>query len=274
MKKFWRIGISVLAFLFIFSTATACNANNNRMEKIKSSGKLILYTNAAFPPYEFLGNNGNIEGIDIDLGQEISAHLGASLEVNNAEFDGIISAIASGKADLGIAGFTITDERKQQVDFSDAYADSVQYMILPEQSTIQNLEDLKGKSVGTQTGTTGYLFVDDANRLGELKDQPSNLKPYQTPTDAMVSLTEQKLDAVVVDELTAKVLAKEHPGFKAIPFAKRDGTQIKEEFAVAIPKGNQELLNEVNEVIRDFKESGKLEASHQKYEAMFLENVN
>ena len=191
--------------------------------------------------------------------------LGVTLEVNNANFDGIVSAIASGKGDVGIAGITITDERSQRVDFSEPYIESVQYVILPQGSDIQVLEDLSAKTVGAQTGTTEYLYLDDQNRSGLMTEQPCNLLAYQTPTDAMVALSEGKLDAVVVDQLVAEQLAKSQPNFTVIPLITASGEQVKEECGVAVAKGNEDLLAVINQVIEQMKSDGSIDQYFVEY---------
>ena len=265
MKLFRKLAAISLAVVMVVLTFSGCSSSQNKMQQIRESGKLVMYTNAAFPPYEFLGENGEITGVDVEIGKAIAEELGVTLEVNNANFDGIVSAIASGKGDVGIAGITITDERSQRVDFSEPYIESVQYLILSQDSEIQVLEDLASKTVGAQTGTTGYLYLDDQNRDGLMTDQPCNLLAYQTPTDAMVALSEGKLDAVVVDQLVAEQLAKSQPNFIAIPLITASGEQVKEECGVAVAKGNEDLLAVINQVIEQMKSDGSIDQYFVEY---------
>ncbi len=264
MRLFRKMAAISLAVVMVVLTCSGCSSSQNKMQQIQESGKLVMYTNAAFPPYEFLGANGEITGVDVEIGRAIADELGVTLEVNNANFDGIVSAIASGKGDVGIAGITITDERSQRVDFSEPYI-SVQYVILPQGSDIQVLEDLSAKTVGAQTGTTGYLYLDDQNRSGLMTEQPCNLLAYQTPTDAMVALSEGKLDAVVVDQLVAEQLAKSQPNFTAIPLITASGEQVKEECGVAVAKGNEDLLAVINQVIEQMKSDGSIDQYFVEY---------
>ncbi len=265
MRLFRKMAAISLAVVMVVLTCSGCSSSQNKMQQIQESGKLVMYTNAAFPPYEFLGANGEITGVDVEIGRAIADELGVTLEVNNANFDGIVSAIASGKGDVGIAGITITDERSQRVDFSEPYIESVQYVILPQGSDIQVLEDLSAKTVGAQTGTTGYLYLDDQNRSGLMTEQPCNLLAYQTPTDAMVALSEGKLDAVVVDQLVAEQLAKSQPNFTAIPLITASGEQVKEECGVAVAKGNEDLLAVINQVIEQMKSDGSIDQYFVEY---------
>jgi len=263
----------VLAAVVLAATFVAgCGKNSSgQLDAIKKAGEISIFTNPTFPPYEFLGKDGAIVGVDIDIAQRVADKLGVKLNVKNAEFDGIIAAIASGKADMGISGFTINEERKQKVDFSVPYVDSVQYLILPEASPIKVLEDLAGKNIGGQQGTTGYLLVEDEINKGVLKDAGVTLKPYNNAPDAVVNLKEGRLAAVVIDELVAQQLAKNNPGYIAIPLKFKSGSPVTEQFGVAIAKGNGALLEVVNEVIKGMLDDGSLKAAFAKYEKMASE---
>lgn len=267
-KKVVALGLCLLMPIMAFS---GCGSNKNLLESIKNSGKLTVYTNAPFPPYEFLGKNGEIVGVDIEIGQAIADELGVTLDVHNADFDGLVSAVASGKGDIAIAGITVTDERSQRVDFSESYFKGAQSLVVPENSDIHTLEDLASKSAGAQTGSTGYLYVEDENNGGILNDNPCNLRAYQTPTDAMMALREGKLDAVVVDELVADQLASSQPGMKSIPLVKADGTRAEESYAIATAKGNEDLLIIINQVIEKMKSEGLINQYFTKYSNMISE---
>lgn len=269
LKKTLSVFVAVLAGVAVLSGCSGKKAG--QVESIKKSGEMSMFTNPTFPPYEFLGEDGAIIGVDIAIGQAIADKLGVKLTVKNAEFDGIIAAIASGKADMGISGFTINEERKQKVNFSVPYVDSVQYLIIPEDSAIKVLEDISGKAIGGQQGTTGYLLVEDAINKGVLKDTKTELKPYNSAPDAVVNMKAGRIQAVVIDELVAQQLAKNNPGYKAIPLVYKDGNPVTEQFGVAIAKGNDELLKIVDEVILGMKKDGSLKAAFEKYEKIAAE---
>jgi polar amino acid transport system substrate-binding protein len=245
-----------LAFVLVFGLS-ACGGGGgsdsesaaSKVDAIKEAGEFVVYTNAEFAPYEYLGENGEIVGSDIELAQAIADELGVELKVENAAFDGLVASIASGKGDACISGVTITDERKGQVDFSTPYESSIQYMVLPEDSTAQVVEDLAGMNIGVQTGTTGQMFVEDDINTGVLKGTDAQFKPYNSAPIAMEDLKNGRLDAVVIDEQVALQLANQNEGYKAVAMNYENGDPVGEEFGVAIQKGNDDLLEVINAVI-------------------------
>ena len=228
--------------------------------KIKEKGKLVVYTNPEFPPYEYVGENGKIDGAEIEIVNEIAARLGVKAEIVSAEFDSIIGSVSTGKADLGASGFTINEERKQVVSFSDPFVISVQYLIVPENSPYKTIEDLAGKKIGGQNGTTGFMMVEDCIKSGLLKDTKSEAKSFNTAPDAVVAMKAGQIDAVVIDDLVAKSLAKKNPGYKAIALVTKEGNglDLPEEFGMIVKKGNEDLLEVINIVIKDMITDGSL----------------
>lgn len=257
MKAFWKLLAMMLTIVIILVGFSGCSTNTqNLLEEIQESGSLIMYTNATFPPYEFLEENNEIVGVDVEIGRAIANQLNVSLEVNDANFDELIDAIVDGKGDIAIAAIGITEERAERVDFSEPYVQSVQYLVIPNDSDIQVVEDLGGKTVGAQAGTMGYRYLEDQNNSGLLKGHACKLNPYQTPTDMMTALNEGKLDAVVVDELVAQQLVDSQVGFQAMALYTADGRRAEEAYAVVIPKGNDNLMGEINQVIEQMKAGG------------------
>ena len=228
--------------------------------KIKAKGKIVVYTNPEFPPYEYMGANGQIDGAEIEIVNKIAEKLGVKAEIVSAEFDSIIGSVSTGKADLGASGFTINDERKQVVSFSDPFVISVQYLIIPENSPYKTIEDLAGKKIGGQNGTTGFMMVEDCIKSGLLKDTKAEAKSFNTAPDAVVAMKAGQIDAVVIDDLVAKSLAKKNPGYKAIAMVTKEGKglDLPEEFGMIVNKGNEDLLDVINEVIKDMITDGSL----------------
>lgn len=262
MKKILAV---LLAAVMGVSALAGCSGSKSQLEKIESSGTLTVYTNAEFPPYEYVGEGGEIIGVDVEIGKKIAEKIGVELEVKNTKFDGIVAGVTSGKADLGIAGITVTEERQQQVDMSHAYVESIQYLVVPEDSDLSSMADLAGKTVGGQTGTTGYMAVEDEINKGSLKDKNSEIKPFDSAPVAMQDLIKGGIDAVVIDELVAIEIANANPGYKAVPLTYDDGEPVKEQFAVAVKKGNEDLLEIVNEVIDELVESGQIDTWIDQY---------
>ena len=215
-------------------------------------GKLVMVTNAEFPPYEFHDQNA-IVGIDVEIAGAIAEQLGLELEIEDIAFDSIIPEIVSGKADIGAAGMTVTEDRKQNVDFSDTYAHATQVIIVKEDSEIKGVADLEGKIMGVQQGTTGDIYVS-----GDYGDEA--VERYAKGMEAVQALAQGKVDAVVIDGEPAKQYIKEVEGLKII-----DESYTDEDYAIAIKKGNTAMVEAVNTALAELKSEGKLDEIVAKY---------
>ena len=215
-------------------------------------GKLVMVTNAEFPPYEFHDQNA-IVGIDVEIAGAIADRLGLELEIEDIAFDSIIPEIVSGKADIGAAGMTVTEDRKQNVDFSDTYAHATQVIIVKEDSEIKGVADLEGKIMGVQQGTTGDIYVS-----GDYGD--AAVERYAKGMEAVQALAQGKVDAVVIDGEPAKQYIKEVEGLKII-----DESYTDEDYAIAIKKGNTAMVEAVNAALAELKSEGKLDEIVAKY---------
>ena len=215
-------------------------------------GKLVMVTNAEFPPYEFHDQNA-IVGIDVEIAGAIAEQLGLELEIEDIAFDSIIPEIVSGKADIGAAGMTVTEDRKQNVDFSDTYAHATQVIIVKEDSEIKGVADLEGKIMGVQQGTTGDIYVS-----GDYGD--ASVERYAKGMEAVQALAQGKVDAVVIDGEPAKQYIKEVEGLKII-----DESYTDEDYAIAIKKGNTAMVEAVNAALAELKSEGKLDEIVAKY---------
>ena len=218
-----------------------------------TGGKLIMVTNAEFPPYEF-HEGGDIVGIDADIARAIADELGMELEIEDIAFDSIIPELTSGKADFAMAGMTVNETRKQSVDFSDTYAKASKKVIVKSDSDIATPDDLKGKIVGVQLGTTGDIYVSDLEADG------TTVERYNKGFEAIQALGQGKIDAVVIDGEPAKVFVEQTEGLKILEDSFTD-----EEYAIAVKKGNTELLDKINGALKNLNESGKLDEIVAKY---------
>lgn len=216
-----------------------------------AGGKLVMVTNAEFPPYEYHDNN-EIVGIDADIAKAIAAQMGMELEIQDIAFDSLIPAVQSGKADFTAAGMTVTDDRKQNVDFTDTYAKAAQVIIVMEGSEIATPDDLANKKIGVQTGTTGDIYSEDI--------EGAEVQRFNKGMEAVMALTQGKIDAVVIDREPAKVFVAENEGLKML-----DEAFTEEEYAIAVKKGNTELLDKMNTAIKELKDSGELQKIVDKY---------
>ena len=217
------------------------------------AGKLTMATNATFPPYEMTTDNGTIEGIDVDTAQAIADKLGLELQVDDMDFDAALLSVQQGKADIAMAGITVTDERKAVIAFSDSYATGIQSIIVPEGSDIATADDLAGKKIGTQRGTTGYLYCSDD--FGE-----DAVVAYDNGLTAVQALNNGQVDAVVIDNEPAKAYVESNPGLKIL-----DTSYAEEDYAIGMNKDNTALLDAVNAALEELKADGTLDAIVAKY---------
>ncbi len=216
------------------------------------SGKtLTMATNAEFPPYEY-HDGTEIVGIDVEIAQAIADKLGRELVIEDMAFDSVIMAVQSGKADIAMAGLTITEDRKESVNFSTPYTTASQVIIVKEDSDITSPDDLVGKRVGVQLGTTGDIYVDDI--------EDATVERYGKGFEAVQALLQDKVDAVMIDNQPAQVFVSQNEGIKIV-----DEAFTVEEYAAAIAKDNTELLDQVNDAIAELEESGELQAIIDKY---------
>lgn len=216
-------------------------------------GKLIMSTNAAFPPYEMTTDSGEFEGIDIETAQAIADKLGLELQIDDMDFDAALLAVQQGKSDMVMAGVTVTDERQNVMDFTDSYATGIQSIIVKEDSDIASVDDLAGKKIGTQRGTTGYLYCSD-----DFDDE--NVVAYDDGLTAVQMLNNGQVDCVVIDNAPAKEFIAANPGLKLL-----DTAYVEESYAIGIGKGNTELKDAINTALEELKADGTLQAIVDKY---------
>ena len=216
-------------------------------------GKLIMSTNAAFPPYEMTTDSGEFEGSDIETAQAIADKLGLELQIDDMDFDAALLAVQQGKADMVMAGVTVTDERQNVMDFTDSYATGIQSIIVKEDSDIASVDDLAGKKIGTQRGTTGYLYCSD-----DFGDE--NVVAYDNGLTAVQMLNNGQVDCVVIDNAPAKEFIAANPGLKLL-----DTAYVEESYAIGVGKGNTELKDAINTALEERKADGTLQAIVDKY---------
>ncbi len=213
-----------------------------------ADGVLNVGTNAEFPPFEFVGDDGEPDGFDMALIKAIGEKMGVDVVVENMEFDSLVASIGS-KIDVAIAGMTITDERKNMVDFSDEYYEAVQYVIVPADSEIASAADLEGKNIGVQLGTTGDFIVED------IKD--ATAAQYNKAVDAVNDLLNGRVDAVIVDKNPAQVFGEQFKDeVKLFDGESPEFGFEKEYYAIALPKGDEELAKSVNDALAELKADG------------------
>ncbi len=244
MKTIKKLFCLLTIMCLVFACA-ACGSS--------SDDTLVMGTNAAFPPYEFVDDDGNIVGIDAEIAQAVADKLGKKLEIKDMEFDSLLTAVQSGSIDFALAGMTVDEERKLTVDFSDTYATGVQVIIVPENSAIATVDDLTGKKIGVQAGTTGDIYCTDD--YGQ-----DMVKQFNNGALAVAALKNGQVDCVVIDNEPAKNFVKANEGLKIL-----DTEYAVEDYAAAISKENKELQEDFNKALNELKEEGKIQEIIDKY---------
>lgn len=256
-KNVMKLAALALAAMMSVGALSACGS-----EKTSTDGdKLVMGTNAAFEPFEFTTTNGLVgefDGIDVAIAVELADSLGKELDIQDMEFDGLLASVQTGKIDMAVAGMTVKPERLESVDFSIPYYTASQVMVVGSDNTdITSAEDLKnGKKVGVVLGYTGDSIVTDDLQIDE-----SNITRANRGVDIVQDVKNGKLDAVVIDSYTGKALAEKN-GLKVVEDAEAFES---EEYAIAVQKGNTELLEAINAKLQEMLDSGKIAEIAEKY---------
>ena len=220
--------------------------------KLATDGKLTMATNAYFEPWEYYDGE-NIVGIDPEVAQAIADKLGLELEIMDMDFDSIITAVSAGKADMGMAGMTVTEERQKNVDFSQTYASAVQAIIVPDGSDIKTADDMEGKKIGVMQGFTGDLSCTE--QFGE-----DAVVRFNKSAEAVMALTQGKIDCIVIDNEPAKKIIEANIGLTIL-----DSKYSQEDYAIAFAKGNDGLRDAVDAALGELISGGTVEQIMNKY---------
>ena len=268
MKKFLSL---VLALIMVLSLV-ACGSSNDEVigedagdEVVEggndlglvNEGKLTMSTNAAFPPYEMVADDGSFEGIDVEIAEAIAEKLGLELQIDDMGFDAALQAAQDGKSDIVLAGVTVTDERLSVMNFSDTYANGVQVVIVKEGSEV-TLDNMGEYMIGTQQGTTGYIYCSAPVEDGGFGED--HVTPYDNGASAVQALINGQVDCVVIDNAPAQEFVKANPGLVIL-----DTEFANEDYAIGMAKDNTALLDAINGAIAELKEEGKLQEIIDKY---------
>lgn len=247
MKKIKSILI-ILSLISVVGVFAIGIFNN----KGTSKEKIIMVTEAGFAPYEFYKNN-EIVGVDVEIAKKIAEKLGKELEIKDTDFDSIINEVKTGKADFAAAGLSITEERLEEVDFSIEYAISKQVILVKNDSSILKVDDLNGKKVAVQLGTVADLVLSDEYPEVEVIQHRKYLL-------AAEDLLANKVDAIVLDSLPAQEIVKQNPELKIL-----EEELLTDKYGIAIQKENKELLDTINQVLKEMMDSGEIEDFTMKY---------
>lgn len=247
MKKFLYAPVSLLVFGAALTLLAGCGKKYKDLDAIQRRGELVAFTDARWAPFEYIGEAGKEEGVDIDIARGIAESLGVNLRIINADFDGFSLAVQNGQADIAVAAITITEERAETLDFSIPYTNSCQYILKQDSSTsLRSLNDLAGLRVGVHLGTTGDFLVSEQITGGALTGTGAEVVQYKSLQEASLALMKGDLGAVVCDDLLAKNLAAVNRGLTCFEARFADGSIEEEFYGVAVAKGNATLLEAVN----------------------------
>ena len=220
-------------------------------------GKLVMSTNASFPPYEMTDDSGKIVGIDAEIAEAIANKLGLELVIDDMDFDAALLAAQQGKSDMVMAGVTVNEDRLLVMDFSDSYATGVQVVIVKEGSDV-TMDNLGEKMIGAQRGTTGYIYASDAPENGGYGED--HVIAYDNGATAVQALKNGQVDCVIIDNAPAQEYVKANPGLTIL-----EGEWVTEDYAIGMAKGNTALVEAVNGALAELTADGTVQAILDKY---------
>ena len=275
MKKVFALALTVLMVMSMFAGCGSSNTAKTATEapattaeataaettaaataaselKTVEAGKLIMSTNAAFPPYEMVADDGSFEGIDVEVAGAIAGKLGLELVVDDMDFDAALLAVQQNKSDIVMAGVTVTEDRQLIMNFSDSYATGVQVVIVKEGSDV-TLDNLGEKMIGTQRGTTGYIYTSDD--YGD-----DHVTAYDNGASAVQALQNGQVDCVVIDAAPAEAYVEANPGLTIL-----DTEYVTENYAIGVNKDNTALLDAINQALAELTADGTVQAIVDKY---------
>ena len=247
MKKLVAI---ILAIATLCCILTACGAKGKSLDEVKEAGKLVVATSPDFPPFESL-EGGKVVGIEVDIMEKVCKELGVELEIVQMDFDSVLAGIQSAKYDCGMSGITVTDDRKENMLFTTPYYNAAQVIVVKEGSDIKGKADLKDKTVSVQTGTTAEQGCNDEGIA---------VKPFNANADAKTALTTGKVDAWVVDNLTAIQMVEEGDGLVIL-----DENMTDEPYAFSFAFGSEDLVEEIDKILKGYIADGTIEEIFESY---------
>ncbi|MCF2661874.1 ABC transporter substrate-binding protein [Pseudoflavonifractor phocaeensis] len=241
------------------SASASASASTSEPAGLKTieEGKLIMSTNASFPPYEMTDDSGKIVGIDAEIAEAIANKLGLELVIDDMDFDAALLAAQQGKSDMVMAGVTVNEDRLLVMDFSDSYATGVQVVIVKEGSDV-TMDNLGEKMIGAQRGTTGYIYASDTPENGGYGED--HVIAYDNGATAVQALKNGQVDCVIIDNAPAQEYVKANPGLTIL-----EGEWVTEDYAIGMAKGNTALVEAVNGALAELTADGTVQAILDKY---------
>lgn len=259
MKKAISCYLSLAMSLCLLAGFTSMAEEQSALDRIKERGSLIVATDAAWPPFEYMEGE-NVVGADLEVAADIAEGLGVDLEIINVAFDSLSMYLENGEADLALAAITVTEDREETMEFSEPYCDTYQYIVVKEDDeTVKSIDDLAGYIIGVHLGTTGDFLASDEVNMGVLAGTGASVQQYKDLTIAAMGLNAGDVQAIVCDKLLAENLCTVNDDLKCFEAVYADGSSTLEQYAVAAAKGETELIEKVNEIIKPLKEDGTID---------------
>lgn len=257
MKKLaaWILVITMAVCCF-----TACGNTKKTVDSIKNKGALTIATSPDFPPFESLNSDGTVEGIEIEIFELICQKLGVELKIEQMDFESVLPGVQAGKFDVGVSGITVNEDRQKNVLFTDPYCLAAQAIVVPENSNITCKADLEDKKIAVQTATTAESFC-LANGY--------NVRSFAANSDAELALVTGKVDAWVIDDLTAVEMVAAYNEDNEDSLVILDEAMTSEPYAFAFAFGSEEIVAEINSIIDDFVKDGTIASIFEEYGAQY-----
>lgn len=256
MKKALALGLALMMLL----TLAACGSKGTTLQKLEKAGKLVIATSPDFPPFESLSGDGKVEGIEIDILDAVCQMLGVSLEIQQMDFEAVLPGVQAGKYDVGVSGITVTESRQKNVLFTDPYCLAAQAIVVTQGSAITGKADLTGKTVAVQTGTTAESYC---------MENGYHVSAFAANNDAELALVQGKVDAWVIDDLTAADMVKVYNAQGGDQLVILDEAMTTEPYAFALAFGSEDTVAKINEILSSMEADGTIAAIFQKYDAPF-----
>ncbi len=263
----------ILAAALMCAAFTGCSGSDKKTENggktesagktaadIKAAGKLVIATSPDFPPFEELKSDGSVEGIEIDILNMICKELGVTLEIQQMDFESVLPGVQAGKFDLGVSGITANEERKKNALFTDPYCLAAQAIVVTASGSVKSKADLAGKAVAVQTGTTAESFC---------MSEGYKVNSYAANSDAELSLVNGKVDAWVIDDLTAAEMVASYNETHDDKLVILDEAMTTEPYGFATKLGNDDLIGEINKILKKLLDDGTIASVFEKFEAPY-----
>ena len=257
MKKLISVILAVALMAVCFA---GCGAQGTTLADVQKAGKLTVATSPDFPPFESLGENGEVFGIEIDILNLVCAELGVELEIQQIDFDSVLAGVQTGKFNMGASGISVTPGRQENALFTDPYCLAAQAIVVLKDSPITCKADLEGKTIAVQTATTAEEYC---------MQNGYTVNAYTANADAQAALTSGKVDAWVIDDLTAAEMVKLYNAENGETLVVLDEAMTTEPYAFAFMKGSDELVGKINEIINKLVADGTVGEIFAKYEAPY-----